>query len=230
LLDREDLDDASVTMIPNGIDTERFRPSNDEQREKARSELGFPAGAFVIGGVGRLVSQKNFLLFLKIASNILKKYPEVRFAIAGTGPLDSILRAEAENLGISSRIVFLGHVSNRQSLYHALDALMITSDFEGTPMTLLEAMASGVPVVASAVDGISEVCSDGVDSLLARPGDLISFEQSLSRIIRDQALRDDFASTGRRTILERYDIKGIAERIEQVYCEFSQKMESGLGR
>lgn len=230
LLDREDLDDASVTMIPNGIDAERFRPSNDEQREKARSELGFPAGAFVIGGVGRLVSQKNFLLFLKIASNILKQYPEVRFAIAGTGPLDSILRAEAENLGISSRIVFLGHVSNRQSLYHALDALMITSDFEGTPMTLLEAMASGVPVVASAVDGISEVCSDGVDSLLARPGDLISFEQSLSRIIRDQALRDDFASTGRRTILERYDIKGIAERIEQVYCEFSQKMESGLGR
>jgi len=230
LLDREDLDDASVTMIPNGIDTERFRPSNDGQREKARSELGIPADAFVIGGVGRLVSQKNFLLFLKVASNILKKYPEIRFAIAGTGPLDTILRAEAENLGVSSRILFLGHVSNRQSLYHALDILMITSDFEGTPMTLLEAMASGVPVVASAVDGISEVCSDGVDSLLARPGDSISFEQSLSRIIRDQALRDDFASAGRRTILERYDIKGITERVERVYDDLLWMRESEFGR
>ena len=230
LLSHEDLDDASVVTISNGIDTERFRPAIGGQCKSARSELEIPADAFVIGGVGRLVSQKNFLLFLKVASNILKKYPEIRFAIAGTGPLDTILRAEAENLGISSRILFLGHVSNRQSLYHALDILMITSDFEGTPMTLLEAMASGIPVVASAVDGISEVCSDGVDSLLARPGDSISFEQSLSRIIRDQALRDDFASAGRRTILERYDIKGITERVERVYDDLLWMRESEFGR
>jgi phosphatidylinositol alpha-mannosyltransferase len=97
-------------------------------------------------------------------------------------------------------------------------------------MTLLEAMASGVPVVASAVDGISEVCSDGVDSLLARPGDSISFEQSLSRIIRDQALRDDFSSAGRRTILERYDIKGITERVERVYDDLLWMRESEFGR
>jgi len=180
--------------------------------------------------VGRLVSQKNFLLFLKVASNILKHYPEVRFVIAGTGQMEPILRAEAENLGISSQIIFLGHVSNRQSLYNALDILMITSDFEGTPMTLLEAMASGVPVVASAVDGIVEVCSDGLNSLLARPGDSISFEQSLSRIISDQALRDDFASAGRRTILEQYDIRGITDRVERVYDELLCKRDSEIGR
>jgi glycosyltransferase involved in cell wall biosynthesis len=230
LLAHEDLDDSSVVTISNGIDTERFRPAIGAQRKQARSELGMPADAFVIGGVGRLVFQKNFLLFLKVASNILKHYPEVRFAIAGTGPLEPILRAEAENLGISSQIIFLGHVSNRQSLYHALDILLITSDFEGTPMTLLEAMASGIPVVASGVDGIAEVCSDGVNSLLALPGNSISFEQSLSRIISDQALRDDFASAGRRTILERYDIKGITERVERVYDELLCKRDSEIGR
>jgi glycosyltransferase involved in cell wall biosynthesis len=230
LLSHEDLDDSSVITISNGIDTERFRPAIGAQRKQARSELGMPADAFVIGGVGRLVSQKNFLLFLKVASNILKHYPEVRFAIAGTGPLEPILQAEAENLGISSQIIFIGHVSNRQSLYHALDILLITSDFEGTPMTLLEAMASGIPVVASGVDGIAEVCSDGVNSLLALPGNSISFEQSLSRIISDQALRDDFASAGRRTILERYDIKGITERVERVYDELLCKRDSEIGR
>ena len=224
LLCHEDLDDSSVITISNGIDTEKFRPAIGGQCKSARSELGIPADAFVIGGVGRLVSQKNFLLFLKVASNILKKYPEVRFAIAGTGPLETILRAEAENLGISSQILFLGHVSDRQSLYHALDVLLITSDFEGTPMTLLEAMASGVPVVASAVDGISEVCSDGVDSLLAPPRDSDFFEQSLFRIIRDKTLRGNLAFAGRRTILERYDIQVIAERVEQVYCDLLQKI------
>ena len=224
LLSHEDLDDSSVITISNGIDTGKFRPALAGQCESARGELGIPADALVIGGVGRLVSQKNFLLFLKVASNILKKYPEVRFAIAGTGPLETMLRAEAENLGISSQILFLGHVSDRQSLYHALDVLLITSDFEGTPMTLLEAMASGVPVVASAVDGISEVCSDGVDSLLAPPRDSDFFEQSLFRIIRDKTLRGNLAFAGRRTILERYDIQVIAERVEQVYCDLLQKI------
>jgi len=224
LLAHEDLDDSSVITISNGIDTERFRPAIGAQRKQARSELGMPADAFVIGGVGRLVSQKNFLLFLKVASNILKHYPEVRFAIAGTGPLEPILQAEAENLGISSQIIFLGHVSNRQSLYHALDILLITSDFEGTPMTLLEAMASGIPVVASGVDGIAEVCSDGVNSLLAHPGDSAAFEKSLLRLIQDETLRGDLASAGRQTILERYDIQRITERIERVYCDLLQKI------
>jgi len=224
LLAHEDLDDSSVITISNGIDTERFRPAIGAQRKQARSELGMPADVFVIGGVGRLVSQKNFLLFLKVASNILKHYPEVRFAIAGTGPLEPILQAEAENLGISSQIIFLGHVSNRQSLYHALDILLITSDFEGTPMTLLEAMASGIPVVASGVDGIAEVCSDGVNSLLAHPGDSAAFEKSLLRLIQDETLRGDLASAGRQTILERYDIQRITERIERVYCDLLQKI------
>jgi phosphatidylinositol alpha-mannosyltransferase len=91
-------------------------------------------------------------------------------------------------------------------------------------MTLLEAMASGVPVVASAVDGIEEVCLNGRNSLLAPPRDSDSFEQSLFLIIRDETLRGDLASAGRQTILERYDIQGIAERVEQVYCDLLQKI------
>lgn len=219
LLDREDLDDAKVTMIPNGIDTSVFKPAGGDERDRARFELGLPIGAFVIGGVGRLVSQKNFSLFLKIASNVLRVHTGVIFVIAGTGPLESQLSEEAATLGIAERVRFLGHVSDRVGLYRALDALMMTSDFEGTPMTLLEAMASGLPVVASAVDGIAEVCTHREDALLASVGQTDEFEEYCRLIISDKSRCFDLGAAARRTILERYEISALARRVGSVYEE-----------
>ena len=219
LLDREDLDDAKVTMIPNGIDASLFLPASEDQRERARLQFGIPSEAFVIGGVGRLVPQKNFSLFLKVASNVLGGHPGVTFVIAGTGPLESQLREEATSLGIAEHIRFLGYVTDRVGLYHALDALMMTSDFEGTPMTLLEAMASGLPVVASAVDGIAEVCTHGKQALLVPSGDLGRFQDFLRCIIDGKVLRQNLGDEGRRSVLESYDIRGIARRVEGVYEE-----------
>ena len=143
----------------------------------------------------------------------------VIFVIAGTGPLESQLREEAAFLGIAEHIRFLGYVTDRVGLYHALDALMMTSDFEGTPMTLLEAMASGLPVVASAVDGIAEVCTHGKQALLAPSGDLGRFQDFLRCIIDGKVLRQNLGDEGRRSVLESYDIRGIARRIERVYEE-----------
>ena len=219
LLDREDLNDDQVVMIPNGIDAEMFRPASKRERLKAREMLNIPTEAFVIGGVGRLVPQKNFSLFLKVASNVLGGHPGVTFVIAGTGPLESQLREEATSLGIAEHIRFLGYVTDRVGLYHALDALMMTSDFEGTPMTLLEAMASGLPVVASAVDGIAEVCTHGKQALLVPPGDLGRFQDFLRCIIDGKVLRQNLGDEGRRSVLESYDIRGIARRVEGVYEE-----------
>ena len=173
----------------------------------------------MIGGVGRLVSQKNFTLFLKVAAQVVAGNPSVFFVIAGTGPLESQLHAGAEKLGIAERVRFLGHVSDRVSLFHALDSLLLTSDFEGTPMTLLEAMASGLPVVASGVDGIAEVCTDGKNALLAPPGDRGGFEKAVRRLIDEESLRKTLCIAGRRRVEEHYDIRGIARRIEGIYEE-----------
>ena len=217
LLDREDLEDSKVTTIPNGVDTEMFRPATLEQKISARLALRLPLESFVIGGVGRLVTQKNFTLFLKVAARVMAENPSVFFVIAGTGPLESQLHAEAEKLGITERVRFLGHVSDRVSLYHALDSLLMTSDFEGTPMTLLETMSSGVPVVASAVDGIAEVCTHGKNALLSPPGDLGSFRDSLCRLIAEGPLCEILGNAGRRTVVQNYDIRGTVRRVEQIY-------------
>ena len=219
LLDREDLEDSKVTTIPNGVDTEMFRPATLEQKRSARLALRLPPESFVIGGVGRLVSQKNFTLFLKVAADVARDHPAVIYLIAGTGPLESQLHAEAEKLGIAERVRFLGHVSDRVSLFHALDSLLMTSDFEGTPMTLLETMSSGVPVVASAVDGIAEVCTHGRNALLSPPGELGSFRDSLCRLIAEESLCETLGAEGRRTVIQNYDIRGITRRIEGIYGE-----------
>ena len=219
LLNREDLEESKVTMIPNGIAVEIFRPASNQEKLKAREMLDIPSEAIVIGGVGRLVPQKNFSLFLNVASNVLRIHPGVIFEIAGTGPLEQLLREKAATLGIAEHVRFLGHVTDRVGLYHALDALMMTSDFEGTPMTLLEAMASGLPIVASAVDGIAEVCTHGKDAFMPPPGDLGRFQDFLCRLIESKILRQKLGDEGRRRILECYDIKSIARRVEMVYEE-----------
>ena len=219
LLANEDLDDSKVTMIPNGIDTEMFHPARDQEWQNARDAIGLPREAFVIGGVGRLVPQKNFRCFLDVAKRILQTHPGVIFVIAGTGPEELQLKALAASLGISESVRLLGHISDRVRLYHALDALLLTSDFEGTPLSLLEAMSSGVPVVASAVDGVAEVCADGKDALLVSPRDAESFRKALCCVIEEDSLRETLSVAGRRTVSERYDIRGIARRVEEVYAE-----------
>jgi len=223
LSDREDVPDSNLTMIPNGIDASAFYPATGDQRKEARRALGIPFSAFVIGGIGRLVEQKNFDLFLEVALRTINVHPEVLFVIAGTGPLERQLREKLESSGHGASIRFLGHVADRPRLFHALDALLMTSDFEGTPMALLEAMACGLPVVASSVDGIAEVCTDNRDGLLVSPRNLKGFCSNVDRMIRDPEMRSSLGKNARGTILERYEISSLVRRIESLYDEVLAK-------
>jgi glycosyltransferase involved in cell wall biosynthesis len=217
LLDREDLPEDMVTMIPNGIDVEEFKPGIHSQKSSARKAQGLPHDAFVIGGVGRLVPQKNFAVFLDVVAQVIAKNPQVIFVIAGTGPQEAALKAKADTLGLGEHVRFLGHVTDRISLYHAIDVLLMTSDFEGTPMTLLEAMASGLPVVASAVDGVAEVCGNERDALLVPARDVKGFVSALERLMGDEEVAKRLGANARATILKCYEIRWLVRRIETLY-------------
>jgi glycosyltransferase involved in cell wall biosynthesis len=219
LLEHEDLPTSKVAMIPNGLAAEEFVPPSAGENELARAAWKIPAKSFVIGGVGRLVPQKNLRLFLNVAAQLLPKHPNLLFVIAGSGPLESELRSHAAALGIAEKVRFLGHVTDRASLYHALDLLLMPSDFEGTPMALLEAMASGLPVLASGVDGIAEVCTDGVDALLVPPGDVNGFAEAMERVIKEEGFREMLGANARKRVLARYEIRGLVRRIETLYEE-----------
>jgi glycosyltransferase involved in cell wall biosynthesis len=219
LILHEGMNPDRVVTLSNGIDFQSFLPAKEGQRALAKSALGLSSDAFVIGGMGRLVPQKNFSLFLDVAARVLAKNPSVLFVIAGTGPQEKELKARAVALGIDERVRFLGHVSDRLALYHAFDALLMTSDFEGTPMVLLEAMSCGLPVVASVVDGIAEVCTDGHDALLLPPGDVAGFATALKGILQDDGLRKTLGMNAQNTILDRYEIRQLVRRIEGIYDE-----------
>jgi glycosyltransferase involved in cell wall biosynthesis len=219
LIEREGLSEEKVEMIPNGLDARFFNEATAAQKLEARKKFCIPPESLLIGGVGRLVPQKNFGAFLKVASLVLVSNPDVHFMIAGSGPMEASLRSEAVSLGLAGHIHFLGHVSDRATIYQALDILFMPSDFEGTPMTLLEAMASGLPVVASAVDGIAEVCTDGGDALLVPPRDVGGYADAINRMLADDTLRQEIGARARETVLARYDIRQLAAKIEKIYEE-----------
>jgi glycosyltransferase involved in cell wall biosynthesis len=169
------------------------------------------------------VAQKNFSLIPEIAAQIRAGDRKLVFVIAGSGPQEAELRAQAVALGVEKRVRFLGHIADRAALYHAFDALLMPSNFEGTPMTLLEAMASSLPVVASGVDGIAEVCTNGVDALLIPPGEARAFTTALEQLIQEPCLREVLGANARRTILAHYDIRGLVRQVERLYEEILER-------
>lgn len=216
LVRREHLDPARVEVLHNGVDTTEFRPPNDTERRAARAKLRIPEDArFIIGGVGRLTPQKNFTDFLRVAAAVLKTHPKAFFVIAGTGPEEQHLKALAASLGINERIRFAGFVEDRPALYHALDALLLTSNYEGLPMTILEAMASGAPIAASGVDGVAEILEDGRDALLCAPGDISGFAEAAGRLM--DANGAAFASAALEKVRARFDARRQVLRLEEIY-------------
>lgn len=217
LIEREGLCDDRVVTLPNGVDAEMFYPATLEQRKAARASLKLPENAFVVGGVGRLAEVKNLKVFLEAAATFFKRYPRTVFVIAGTGPLDAELRELAKSLGVAGSVNFLGHVSDRVELYRALGVLLITSDSEGTPMTLLEAMACGLPVISSSVGGIPEVATNEGDALLVPARDIRGFVSALERVLGEEGLARKLGANARNTILNGYEIRGLVRRIEALY-------------
>jgi glycosyltransferase involved in cell wall biosynthesis len=215
----EGLYDDRVITLPNGIDAEMFLPANLEQMEVARTSFRLPKGAFIVVGVGRLAEVKNPQVFLEAAATFLKLHPQAVFVFAGTGPLEAGLREVAGSLGVTDSVYFLGHVSDRVELYRALDVLLITSDSEGTPMTLLEAMSCGLPVISSSVGGIPEVAKHGSNALLVPARDVQGFVSALDRVLGEEGLARKLGDNARTTIMERYEIRGLVRQIEALYEE-----------
>src|SRR5205823_2439807 len=146
------------------------------------------ASAPVIAGVGRLHPQKNFALFLDVASDLARRNADMHFVIAGTGPEESALKTRAAALGIADRVRFAGYVADPREIYAEADVLLITSRYEGTPLTVLEAMASGVPVVASKLDGLEEIFTDGEDCALVAADDRENFGARVAELLDQPAL------------------------------------------
>jgi glycosyltransferase involved in cell wall biosynthesis len=209
LLTHEGLPPERVSVVCNGVDLERFDGATIGARRDAANPL--------VVGVGRLHPQKDFHTFLDAAARIAERVPAVRFVIAGDGPERSALREYAKALGLAERVRFAGHVEKMSELYAAADALLLTSRYEGTPLTVLEAMAMRVPVVASRLDGIEEAIADGEDGLLVAPGDVEGFGERVAALLADGAMRRRLTEAARKKIEASFSSRAMAAQVEAIY-------------
>ena len=217
VVEREGVPAERATTVHNGIDTEKYQP-RPANRTDVRKAFGIRDDAFVVAGIGRLTFQKNFALFLEIAAAIIKTHPEAVFIIAGTGEDDATLRAQAGPLG--ERVRFLGFVADTALLYPAADLLLLTSRYEGLPITVLEAMACGVPIVASDLDGMREVLRDGDTAALVPAGDAAAFVARVEQLMTNRPLASRIAENALSLVRAKYSAPAMARAVESIYLKY----------
>lgn len=217
LIEREGIDPERVVYLPNSVDTEEFFPPSDAVRRAARKKLGLPESGVLVGAVGRLNPQKRFEDFVSIAERVLAREHtrEIHFVLFGSGPEENRLRALAAPLG--DRFIFAGTHADRPAIYHALDGQVLTSGFEGMPLTMLEGMASGLPVAASRVDGVVEVVGNDACALLFDPGDVASAVDAVVEMLGSPEKSRHLGRSARARVEAHYDARRLSGRMHGIY-------------
>lgn len=207
-----------IRRICNGVDTERFQPP--------APETAGPRDAFTVGTVGRLVPVKDQVTLLRAFARTLATTGgladdgrPLRLVLIGDGPLRDSLESKAAELGINHACRFLGSRSDLPALYRAMDVFVLPSLAEGISNTILEAMASGLPVAASNVGGNGELVADNVNGTLVRAGSDTALAGVLTAYVRDARRRLSHAAAGRRRALERFSLAGMSRQYEELYGE-----------
>ena len=207
-----------IEVIPLGFDLEAFA-SQPRATGDFRRSLDFPADAKLIGAVGRLVPIKNIPLLLEAAALARQQNPAIRVVIVGDGELREELQTRADALGLAGAVVFAGWRRDLASVYGDLDAVVISSDNEGTPASLIEAMATGCPVIATRVGGVPDLIADGETGRLVPPGDREALAGALLALFQESELTADMAELARRRVLERHQATRLVADIDRLYRE-----------
>lgn len=208
-----------LSVLPNGVDVEQWRPDAN-MRGIVRRELGLklaPKDEFLWLAAGRLDPVKDYPTLLMAMFNM----PEPAcLVIAGAGPLENELRQLSAQLGLASRVRFVGFEPNVCRLMQAADAFVLSSRWEGLPMALLEAAACGLPAVATDVPGTREAMVDGETGLLATAGDAQALQDAMTRLMRmDPDAQDAMGHRARSLVVERFSLDKVLDRWENLYAD-----------
>lgn len=203
-----------ISVIPLGFDLDGFL-SAEQHRGKLRAELGLPSEALVVSIVGRLVPVKNHRLFLEMAQRIAAEIPQAHFVVVGDGELRTALEEQAQPM--ADRVHFLGWRRDLPTIYADSDLVVLTSVNEGTPVALIEAMASGTPIVATRVGGVPDVARHEETGLVIESNDADALTAAVGELLRDAAKRDRFGVAGRPFVRERFDKRRLIHDTAQLY-------------
>lgn len=207
-----------VTVILNSIDPTVFRRMADG-REAVRQELGYAPDEIVIGTVGRLERQKRFDLLLESMANLRRKHPKLRLAIVGDGSLRADLSTLISKLDLGAVCRLLGHRDDIVRLHHAFDLFVQSSEYEGTPNSVLEAMAMETPIVATDVGGTRELALPDVHAKIVPNHDAPALEAAITDVVTDTAGAKRRAAAARQRVETELSFEARTRRLEGIYEE-----------
>lgn len=209
---------SRIKVIPNGVDVRRYRRARE--RRDARRELSLPDScSHVLAIVGRLEEQKGHRFLLDAIQHLRGTFPGVCVLVAGDGSLRADLQEKAQTLGIERHVRFLGHCGNIQSVLDASDVFVLSSLWEALPFALLEAMASGLPIVATAVAGVPELVLHGETGFLVQPADPTGLASALRTLMASEELRASMGMAGQERVEREFSQRSMLAKTEETYRE-----------
>lgn len=219
LVDYYGLPKERVTVIHNAIKPFDGKIEIVKELQETRD-----AGYTLIGNIGRLSEQKGMTYFIQAAVKVLKRYPKTRFYIVGAGELEKELKGEANRLLPDDAISFLGYRSDIQNVMSQLDFIVLSSLWEGLPLTPIEAFSVGKTVVATAVDGTPEIVQDRKNGILVKPKDVDGLAEAMTEMIENKNKRKQFGVAAHKSYEEEFSFEKMAERYIEYYKGISSEI------
>jgi glycosyltransferase involved in cell wall biosynthesis len=222
---------ASWRVVHNGIDTRYFTPSMDGTPTPFPADLGLQGSRPVVTVLAALRDFKGIRHVVGGWPEVLRRYPDARLLLVGSGPEDPALRAQVDAAGLAGSVVFAGMRSDVPEVLRASDVVVLPSIYgENLPTVLMEAGACGRPVVASDVGGISDIVVDGETGVLVPPGDDARVAAAVLRLLDDPALGVRMGQAGRRRIEQHFDARGWARNLHDLYAGVAERVPVGAAR
>ena len=216
--------EVPVKTVLNGIDCDQFQPL--ASTPEFRQSLEFEAEDIIVGTIAVFRKQKRLDRWLSIAKNLAGRDPRIQFLLVGDGPLRDELEGLTHRLEISHRCRFVGLHSEIRPYLAEMDVFLMTSEFEGLPVAMLEAMACGVPVVATSVGGIPEVITGDSQGLVCRCDDLVCIEEAVLTLIENNDYRQQIGRAGRERVISSFGMQGMRDALRETYYQCSGRSKS----
>lgn len=217
MIELEKIDPTMVRFIPNGI------APLEQRGHDVRAELGIRPGVPVLAAVGQLRPEKALEVLIDAARHLLLRFPELKVLIVGHGPEEEALQQLVAQASLEATVIFLGRRRDVPDVLAAIDVAVCCSDFEGSPLSVMEYMAAGKPVVATRVGGIPDLIDHGVHGLLVSPRRPEELADALADLLNDHDLRTEMGERGRLRQQREFSLDALVRSIEDLYEDLFQR-------